>query len=147
MDLNGKIFFIFSSVCSIDRFFERCCEFQAMYGYGQVKSLNLFCLVCFCLYIDGYRYRYRDIDIDIDMHKCRASYPNNYKQNLLKNGEHAIFLFNKNCSLLEKLTLPCLIVRGCEFLVGLELYEKVTIFPQSTRCRDLSDLIGRTDCN
>ena len=81
------------------------------------------------------------------MHKCRASYPNNYKQNLLKNGEHAIFLFNKNCSLLEKLTLPCLIVRGCEFLVGLELYEKVTIFPQSTRCRDLSDLIGRTDCN
>ena len=81
------------------------------------------------------------------MHKCRASYPNNYKQNLLKNGERAIFLINKNCSFLEKLTLPCLIARDCEFLVGLELYVKVAIFPQSTRCRDLSDLIGRTDCN
>ena len=51
-------------------------------------------------------------------------------QQLLKNGECAIFLINKNCSLLWKLNMPCLIVRGCEFLGVLELYEGVKIFPQ-----------------
>ena len=30
------------------------------------------------------------------MQKCRASYPNNYVQQLLKNSERAMLLINKN---------------------------------------------------
>ena len=64
------------------------------------------------------------------MHKCWASYPNNYAQQLMKNSEHAMFLVNKNPSSLQKLILPCLIVRGCEVFGCLELYEEVNIFPR-----------------